>query len=482
MGIGARLTVIGLIVVVVAGLSLAFASTGVIEDDHERTIAIPEFDDLTLELDLKVAYNDEDVFWRFEWDTETPHFSHDYLVYEDGAWERYGSSMVGSNPEGVYEDRLTFLLDDGTVDGFAQYGGYMTVLSQEMRFYSDEADEEEVDAHLGEGTGDVRKFLPETREDPDDWRTVRSDDELAQLQEQGYFLDLWHWRAHRSNPIGWSDDQYVLDYRHGDDGEAPYSTNWDDETEQPQLMFDPDATGQHAMDWDRVLDMDYGQDDYYYLSDEIAVEFDPDHDWQEGDVIPRRLLSDPEGSRGSIFAQGIAQNGQWSLELQRALDTGNPLDDKALAHLGQYDIAFAVHKNATGSRWHHVSFPYTLGLGRSADIEAERFEGDEPSWDDIDWTTITLFYPGQVGYDHASSDAHAGAEEVRDRVHISAGHDEADLALYAVEGEFGDEIQQQWLLTGTVLAAFVLLIAVSMVRIAAAARPADEETTEEVSR
>ncbi len=480
MGVGPRLGVIGALVVLVIGLSFAFASSGVIEDDHERNIEVPEFDDLTMDLDLKVAYNDDDIFWRFEWDTETPHYYHDYLVYEDGQWERYGASMVGSNPEGVYEDRLTFLLDDGSVDGFAQYGGYMTILSEEMRFYTDQAPEDEVQAHLGED--DVRKFLPETREDPDDWRTVRSDDELALLQEQGYFLDLWHWRAHRSNPIGWSDDQHVLDYRYGDEGESPYSTNWDEDAETPVLMFDPDQTGQHAMDWDRVLDMGYDQDDYYYLTEEIAVDFDPDHDWQEGDVIPRRLLQEPEGSRGAIFAQGIAQNGQWQLELQRALDTGNPLDDKALAHLGQYDVAFAVHKNATGSRWHHVSFPFTLGLGRAADIEAERFEGDEPPWDDMEWNTVTLFYPGQVGFDHARSDDHAGAEEVRERVHISAGHSEADLALYAVEGEFGDEIRLHWLITGTVLAAFVLMIAGAMVRIAAVGRRVDEDETEEATR
>jgi len=449
-----RIIAVAAMIVLVAGLSLGFASTGVIEVDHENNLDIP--DQLTMDLDLMVAYNDDDVFFRYQWDTDTPHFYHDYLVYEGGEWVRYGRSPVGTDPHGTYEDRLTMLLDDGSVDGFREYGGYMTITDNEMRFYSDEADEDEVEEILGEGRTDVRKFLPETRTDIDDWRTLREEQERDQLREDGYFLDLWHWRAHRSNPIGWSDDQLVFDYRLGDDGVSPYRTNWDDDTETPEYMFDPDATGQHAMDWDRVLAMDYTQDDYYYLSDEIIAPFDAGRDWQEGDVIPRRILQEPEGSRGAIFAQGIAQDGAWSLELQRALDTGYPLDDKALSHLGLYDIAFAVHANATGSRWHYVSFPFSLGLGRDAEIEAARFSGDRPSWDEYEWQTITLFYPGQMGYNHAASDSHAGAEEVRERVGIRAGHSEEELAIYAVEGEFREQVLTQWWFTGAAWLFFVI--------------------------
>jgi hypothetical protein len=90
----------------------------------------------------------------------------------------------------------------------------------------------------------------------------RIDEEtLAQQLEAGYFLDLWHWRAHRSNPINASDDQYVAEYRHGDSGRSPYFTNWDGEQRQPRLMFDPDATGMRALDWNQVVglvdDFDY---------------------------------------------------------------------------------------------------------------------------------------------------------------------------------------------------------------------------------
>ena len=481
MGAAPRIVGVAVAIAVVAALSLGFASTGVVGDDHENNLAIP--DELTMDLDMKVAYNDDEIFWRFRWDTDTPHFYHDYLVYQDGEWVRYGRSPVGSDPHGVYEDRLTMLVDDGSVDGFAQYGGYMTVTDNEMRFYSDEADPDEVEEILGEGRSDVRKFLPETRTDIDDWRTRRSEDELTELREAGYFLDLWHWRAHRSNPIGWADDQLVFDYRLSDEGTGPFTTNFDDDAETPAFMFDPDATGQHAMDWDRVLDMDYTQDDYYYLSEDIAVPFDPDHDWQEGDVIPRRLLREPDGARGVIFAQGIATNGEWNLDLRRALDTGYPLDDKALSHLGLYDIAFAIHANASGSRWHYVSFPFTLGLSRDAQIEATRFGGEQPPWDDLDWTTITLFYPGQTGYNHAASDDHAGADEVHERVGIRAGHSEEQLAHYVLEDEFRSEIRTQWYFTA---AAWIFFVMATTAAVAMLTRPLVDGSrtrteTEEVS-
>ncbi len=75
-----RIIAVAAIIALVAGLSLGFASTGVIENDHDRNIDIPN--ELTMELDLMVAYNDDDIFFRYQWDTDTPHFYHDYLVYE----------------------------------------------------------------------------------------------------------------------------------------------------------------------------------------------------------------------------------------------------------------------------------------------------------------------------------------------------------------------------------------------------------------
>ena len=450
-----RVGVVFLAILLVAGLSLGFASTGIIANDDENKIAIP--DELTMDLDVQVAYDDDEIRWRFAWDTDTPGFYHDYVVWQGGEWVRYGRGAPSGDPDLLHEDRLAFKLDDGSVDGFREYGGFITAQATTGMYQTpSEASEEEVEAAIGQE--EVRKYLPETREIDDDWRTLRGEDELDTLQSAGYFLDMWHWRAHRSNPIGFADDTYVLDTRSSDstEGSRLYSTNWDGDLGQPSYMFDPDMTGQYAMDWDKLIALDYSQDEWYYLSEENAVPFDPDHEWQEGDTLPRRFLSEPDGSRADIWAQGIALEGGWDLELRRALDTGNPTDDKILSDLGLYDVAFAVHRMATGGRWHYVSFPFSLGLGRDAQIEAVRFSGD-PDWDAIEPMTVTLFFPGLTGWDHAQDrQRHAGAEAVEERVGIRAGHTEEDLALYGVEAEFTEQIRSQWYFTAAAWIFFVI--------------------------
>ena len=55
---------------------------------------------------------------------------------------------------------------------------------------------------------------------------------------------------------------------------------------------------------------------------------------------------------------------------RRKLDTGHPTDDKTMKVGGTYPVGFAVHDDNVTTRFHHVSFPLTLGIGVKADIEA----------------------------------------------------------------------------------------------------------------
>jgi hypothetical protein len=230
-------------------------------------------------------------------------------------------------------------------------------------------------------------------------------------------------------------------------------------------MFDHEVTGQLAMRWEDVVNRRIPQADYlrYALiqgNEQIqgnTAPFNPQHEWQVGDVIPRQMLRIPSGSRGAIRANGIYLDDRWLVDLWRDLDTGAPLYDKILQHKGSYQIAFAAHILSTGSRWHYVSFPLTLGLERDADIQAVRFEGDVPPWDAIEWYNLTLFYPGQIDWSHLISSAHAGAEDIAHGTPVRVGHDEATLARYAVQVQFRDEIRAQWRLTLVSLIAFIVL-------------------------
>ncbi len=417
--------------------------TGVVVNDPERNISIPET--LTVPLQVQAAYNDETMFFRYRWPADRPGIFHDVLVYQDGEWQRRGDAVPGSNPDGLHEDRVAMMLDDGSVPEFGRYGGYITI-GAGLAGLTDEAPEE------------VTKYLPATRNRLGAWDDMAPEDVQARLREAGYFLDLWHWRGGRSNPIGYSDDQNIGIERAGDGGRSSYGTNWDKETSQPNVMFNPEVTGFAALRWEDIMAGRVTQDQAYALTPEVSAPFDADRAWQDGDVIPRRTLRQPDGSRADISAppgKGRWADGYWDVTLARALDTGAPQDDKILRDLGMYDVGFAIHRNATGGRWHYVSLPQRLGLGRASDITAARFSGPQPQWGDA-WTDVTLFYPGQVTWPLLNSKAHAGAERIAEGVPVRFRHTPEQLTNYGIEVEFTDQIRRQWLLT---LLAGVVLIA-----------------------
>jgi hypothetical protein len=104
-----------------------------------------------------------------------------------------------------------------------------------------------------------------------------------------------------------------------------------------------------------------------------AVPFDPNAGWKEGDILPGRLISrtDAKGSAADNDASyGAWKDGTYTLVWRRKLDTGYPGDDKIMKVGGKYTIGFAIHDDNVTTRFHHVSFPLTLGIGVDADIKA----------------------------------------------------------------------------------------------------------------
>lgn len=442
----------------VLGVSWLFHGTGVIHNDVKRNIFIPQ--ELIMPLQVKAAYDGERIFFRYRWPAAQPYIYHDMMKFEGGQWKRYGNSVAGPQEQGIYEDRLTMLVDDGSVPEFEKYGGYITV-GDRMRFFTDEAKADEVKAHpyLGQKKGqtEVGKHLPETRSDINNWASVVPESQLAAQRKAGYFLDLWHWRAHRSNPIDKSDDQVVAEGRFGDKGKSVFFNNWDSAKKQPAFMFEPGKTGGRvALKWDDLINRKLGFEDLYYMREDQTKPYDASHPWKQGDVLPRRVLRPGEGSAADISVVGKARwkDGYWEVTLVRAMDTKQPEDDKIFVDHRAYTVAFAVHRDSLGSRWHYVSLPVRLGLNRHADLKAVRFQGTEPKWDQP-WYDARLFYPGQVSWPMLNSRKHAGADKIRQGVPLKFRHSEIQLAHYGVEMEFNNEIRVQWLYT---LAAGILLI------------------------
>ncbi|MCK8517250.1 ethylbenzene dehydrogenase-related protein [Methylonatrum kenyense] len=400
--------------------------------------------DLWLPLQVQAQHDGETVHLRLRWPSRHEHRFHDVLRFDGENWQAIGADDY---PELFGEERVAMLLDDGGVPDFARFGGYL-LIGDGTRFMPGAANEDAVAEHAflgGElGLTDIRKHLPDTR--LGSWDAPVSAANLEAQREAGYFLDLWHWRGDRGGPADVSDDLHVAEHRHGDSGRSAYSTNWDDDAEQPRYMLDPDRHGTAGLRWQDLEEDSVDWSARPWLIEDTAVAFDPEHDWQEGDTLPRRVLREPEGSRAAIMAKSRLRDGWREVILNRKLDTGEPLEDKTLRPGGSYTVAFAVHSDGATGRHHHVSLPFSLALERPADITVTRMDGDTPDWTEPD-RTITLFYPGQVNWPRITGSGHAGADAVAQGIPVRARHDEHKLALYGLEAEAETAVIWNWAVT-----------------------------------
>jgi hypothetical protein len=329
----------------------------------------------TVDLTVQAAYDARNAYLRFQWNTRNayPGTEHQYLRYDGKEWKVYGYPKLdkvvqdGKQP-GIYEDRMTIMIDDGKVPGFAQQGCWLTCHDgqRDMRkqFTSDEVKANALLAAIRKN--DVRKYLPATRTEPSDWKTGKSVEDIAKLKAAGHFVDLIQWRAHRSGPVGMSDDGYVLEFRNSDAGKDMFGSNADPKTHQPKFMWDAKKVGYKSITAEQLR-----KGNHFLVREENAVPFDPNAGWKEGDLVPDYVLSreDAKGSAADNGAIATWSNGVWSVVVIRPLGLTND-DDKALKEGGVYNVGFAVHDDNITTRGHHVSFVRTLGLGVKADIQA----------------------------------------------------------------------------------------------------------------
>jgi len=328
-------------------------------------------------VDLKVqaAYDERNAYLRFQWKTANafPGTEHQYLRFDGKEWKVVGYPKLdkvvqeGKQP-GIYEDRMSIMIDDGKVPGFAQQGCWLTCHdgSRDMarQFTKDEV---AANALLGAiKKNDVRKYLPQTRTDPADWKSGKPLEEIAKLKADGAFVDLIQWRAHRSNPVGMADDGYVLEFRLSDAGKDMYSSNADAKTHAPKYMWDEKKVGYRSLTLDQLR-----KKNPFLVRELNAVPFDPNAGWKEGDIVPDYVTSreDAKGSAADNNALAQWKDGQWTVVIVRPLNLANA-DDKALKEGGVYHVGFAVHDDNITTRGHHVSFVRTLGFGVPADIQA----------------------------------------------------------------------------------------------------------------
>ncbi|MGK7867695.1 ethylbenzene dehydrogenase-related protein [Falsiroseomonas sp. E2-1-a20] len=107
------------------GLSWWTHGSGVVHDDAARHISIPQA--LTVPLTVQVAHDGTDVWFRYRWLAPNAGIFHDMLRFDGSAWQVRGGAVPGFNTDGLHEDRVSMMLDDGSVPEFGRYGGYVAI-------------------------------------------------------------------------------------------------------------------------------------------------------------------------------------------------------------------------------------------------------------------------------------------------------------------------------------------------------------------
>jgi hypothetical protein len=329
-----------------------------------------------IDLSVQAAYDAKNLYLRYQWKTNNPQAGteHQYLRFDGKEWKVWGFPKLdkvvqdGKQPA-IYEDRMSIMIDDGKVPGFAQQGCWLSC-HDGSRDMANAASKEDAAANpllAALKRSDLRKYLPATRTDPSNWKTGKSLEDIAKLKADGQFVDLIQWRGYRSNAVGMADDGYVLEYRLADAGKDMFGGNADAQTHQPKFMWDEKKMGFKSI----RADSPARKGNLFLIREQNAVPFDPNAGWKEGDLIPDYIASreDAKGSAADNNAIASWKDGVWTVVLIRPLGLTNA-DDKLLKAGGIYNVGFAVHDDNITTRGHHVSFVKTLGLGAKADIEA----------------------------------------------------------------------------------------------------------------
>ena len=146
------------------------------------------------------------------------------------------------------------------------------------------------------------------------------------------YAEVWHWKAARTNPMGYADDQFIQNVvdsssgettgRRSDSGSSSYAANGD---AAPEFM--PSDGG-------------------LFITPDNAAPFNQAAGWKAGDTIPGYILRNPSGSRADVSARGIHKNGRWTLEMSRAKITSGSSEDMAILDGGSYNFSVAIWDNA----------------------------------------------------------------------------------------------------------------------------------------
>jgi hypothetical protein len=241
-----------------------------------------------VEMKAKSVYTEDEVFFRFEWPDKDKSM-------KKNSWIRSGDKWVKQKLD---EDRLGVVFEIDRIDKFATKG--CAILC-----HNESKNEKE-------------------------WYYSTSN-----KKEKG---DFWHWKAARSNPVGYTEDGFLKDNpskepekaRKRDAGKGKAANNRTSDKSGPAYMQDP---GEKAS-LENVL-----------LASE-AIEITPDSVINNSVWIPGYLMNMGwSGSFADIKTQGVWKDGKWVVMMSRKLNTEND-DDVQFNTRKKYPFMMASFDNA----------------------------------------------------------------------------------------------------------------------------------------
>jgi hypothetical protein len=242
-----------------------------------------------IELKAKSVHTKDEIFFLFEWPDKDQSMNKNSWKFTGGKWVKQKGD----------EDRLGMVWEINRIDKFATKG--CAVLCHN-----------------------------ESKNEKDWYYAVSSSKEKA---------DLWHWKAVRSNPVGYTEDGYVTtnpskkpeEGRKRDAGsETKAKSNRTEDKSGPKYM--QDSTKSPSIPGSLLV--------------AHAVEIKDSSTFKEGDVIPGYMLNPVwKDSFADLKTEGVWKNGKWTVMMSRSLSTGND-DDVQYNTRKTYPFALAAFDNA----------------------------------------------------------------------------------------------------------------------------------------
>ncbi len=265
----------------------------VVEGVHESAMSV----------EMKAVYDDNDIYIMARWADPTMTVRRQEIVFDGSQW------VTPDSTNAVREDRIGIFWPMTEIKDFDSRGCMATCHNTRERW---------------------GKFLGPNE-----------------------YGDMWHSKGARSWPAGYVDDKYVTydttktedGGRHGDASGSTFCYYNNLSGGVPQWMG---AT--HDANPSALYDNSYTELPWSGTWAVQGQPYDPNAGWQVGDKLPKYVMKVPDAGsdRADIRIAPVWNNGYWTVEIKRALNTGHPDHDVIFDDLSkEYKFAVATIDNGT---------------------------------------------------------------------------------------------------------------------------------------